>query len=129
MSTPELLFVYGTLHPDRAPADMKADVARLTLVDAATVLGTLYELADYPALILTPRTTNQVHGFVFELPDDPALLSRLDAYEGFLPENPTASLFLRERVQATLADDALALCWAYTYNRQVIVLLEEQGKP
>ena len=120
---PDLLFVYGTLHPDHAPEEMVADVKRLVLVDAATVHGELFQLDEYPALVLKPSAPEPVHGFVFELPNDPALLARLDAYEGFIPDAPETSLFLRERISATLADDTVVTAWVYLYNRTLTVLI------
>ncbi len=122
-NSPDLLFVYGTLHPDRAPEEMVADVKRLVLVDAATVQGQLFQLDEYPALVRKPEATDEVHGFVFELPNDPELLARIDAYEGFIPDAPETSLFLRERIHATLPDDSVVTAWAYLYNRQLTVLI------
>ncbi len=120
---PDLLFVYGTLHPDRAPEEMVADVKQLILVDAATVQGKLFELEEYPALVVKTDSPEPVPGFVFELPNDPALLARLDAYEGFIPDFPETSLFTRERISATLADDTVVTAWTYLYNRALTVLI------
>jgi hypothetical protein len=44
--------VYGTLHPDRAPAEIR----RLIPLGPATILGTLHNLGEYPALILNGKT-------------------------------------------------------------------------
>jgi gamma-glutamylcyclotransferase (GGCT)/AIG2-like uncharacterized protein YtfP len=120
---PDLLFVYGTLHPDHAPEEMVADVKRLVLVDAATVQGKLFQLEEYPALVVKTDSPESVPGFVFELPGNLELLARLDSYEGFIPEAPETSLFLRERIEATLADDTTVTAWAYLYNRQLTVLI------
>jgi hypothetical protein len=53
---PETLFVYGTLHPDRAPAEIRSVARRLIPLGPATILGTLHNFGEYPALILNGKT-------------------------------------------------------------------------
>ena len=48
MNSADELFVYGTLRPERAPAEI-ADVVRL--VGGGTVQGRLLELGGYPGLV------------------------------------------------------------------------------
>ncbi|HEY8998307.1 MAG TPA: gamma-glutamylcyclotransferase family protein [Edaphobacter sp.] len=116
MPTPQHLFVYGTLHPDRAPAEMQHAVAHLTYFAKATITGELHNLGDYPGLSLH-REQNTIPGTVFTLPDDPALLAALDDYEGYLPHDPAASLFLRVIHPVTLEDGTRLDCWVYLYNQ------------
>jgi gamma-glutamylcyclotransferase (GGCT)/AIG2-like uncharacterized protein YtfP len=111
----ELLFVYGTLHPERAPAEIAPIARGFRVVGPASIRGRLLDLGDYPGAILDPRSATSIPGTLFALPD-PAPWSALDRYEGFLPENPSASLFLRRLIQATLPDASQALCWIYVYN-------------
>ena len=98
---PAYLFAYGTLQPGRAPAEIAAAVAKLLLVAEGYVRGQLYDLGDYPGAILDSSSPQQISGTIFELPEDPDILSQLDAYEGFDPDAPEQSLFLR--VQCTVA--------------------------
>lgn len=56
-------------------------------------------------------------GEVFELPDDPEVLTRLDEYEGFDPDHPRGSLFIRRRCLVKLYNGKKLSCWVYTYNR------------
>ena len=90
------LFVYGTLRSDIAAGDILASAERLT---EATVEGTLYDLGDYPALMLYGGTP--VHGEVWRCPLE--LLARLDEYEG-----TDRGLFRRVAVTA-----AGIPCWTY----------------
>lgn len=119
----ELLFVYGTLHPDRAPAQIASTARRLKPLGKATVRGCLYDLGAYPGVLLADESDNTaaiIHGELFRLPDGPEgsdLLARLDAYEDFRADDPQHSLFLRQRTQATFEDGARLTCWIYTYNR------------
>jgi gamma-glutamylcyclotransferase (GGCT)/AIG2-like uncharacterized protein YtfP len=112
----EYLFVYGTLHPERAPAEIADVVGRFAAPRRGTVLGRLHDLGPYPAVRLDVERPTAVPGTVFLLPDDPEVLKRLDAYEGFLPGDPPASLFLRQRVEAVLEDGESIVCWIYTYS-------------
>jgi gamma-glutamylcyclotransferase (GGCT)/AIG2-like uncharacterized protein YtfP len=114
---PEYLFVYGTLHPDHAPAEVAADVRRFVPVVAGTVRGELRQMTGYPALRMGADVGELVPGMIFELPDDPGLLARLDAYEDFRPDDPVSSLFVREQVPVKRIDGGFCVCWVYLYNR------------
>ncbi len=90
------LFVYGTLRSDLSDGDLLASAERLT---EATVEGTLYDLDEYPALML--YGTTPVRGEVWRCPLE--LLERLDEYEG-----TDRSLFRRVAVMASGIP-----CWTY----------------
>lgn len=126
------LFVYGTLLPGQAPPAMRDVVDRLRPVGTAAVRGRLYDLGAYPGMVLDPAA-GDVLGRVLELPppsgpsDAPSaadLWRRMDAYEGFVPDAPSRSLFRRVRCQAILryggakdgADARPVDCWTYVYN-------------
>jgi gamma-glutamylcyclotransferase (GGCT)/AIG2-like uncharacterized protein YtfP len=113
---PTRLFVYGTLHPDRAPAGIATAVRRFHTPTPATVLGHLRDLGPYPAVRLDLPSPTPIPGTLFTLPDDPDVLAQLDAYEGFDPAHPAASLFLRQTTTATLSNGETMPCWIYTYN-------------
>lgn len=111
----EHLFVYGTLLPGHAPAAMRDVVATMRVVGPATVRGRLYDLGSYPGLVLDV-SDDRVHGQVLAVPDDPDAWLRLDAYEGFVIDEPERSLFRRARCPAAVADGAVIECWVYVYN-------------
>jgi len=112
---PALLFIYGTLHPDRAPREIAAAAHRLTSAGPATIRGHRYDLGEYPGVVLDP-TGPLVAGELFTVPDA-ATLAALDAYEDFHPADPANSLFLRVETTATKPDGSLVTCWVYVYNR------------
>jgi gamma-glutamylcyclotransferase (GGCT)/AIG2-like uncharacterized protein YtfP len=114
---PDHLFLYGTLRPDLARGELVALVQPLCALGQATMRGRLYDLGPYPAAVLDDSADCDIVGQVVALPDDPALLARLDAYEGFDPRRPADSLYLRVRRKATLADGRIQDCWIYAYNR------------
>jgi gamma-glutamylcyclotransferase (GGCT)/AIG2-like uncharacterized protein YtfP len=113
------LFVYGTLHPDRAPAEIAPAVRTLRELGPGTLRGTRYDLGEYPGVVIHPDRNDQVQGTVFTLPDDPAVLRALDRYEDYCPNDPVASLFLRVIQPVTLSDGATLDCWVYLYNGPV----------
>jgi len=113
MST--LLFIYGTLHPDRAPREIAPAARRLAPVGAATIRARLYNLGAYPGAILDPAAP-PLPGELFTAPDAQTLAA-LDAYEDFRPTDLTASLYLRVETTATLPDGSHITCWVYVYNR------------
>jgi len=111
------LFVYGTLLPDQAPAEIAPAIRSLREVCSGHVHGRLYDLGDYPGAILDPSAETPVHGRLFALPDDPAVLSAIDAYEGFDSVDPAGSLFSRTHVRVRLSNGQEIDAWMYVYNK------------
>jgi gamma-glutamylcyclotransferase (GGCT)/AIG2-like uncharacterized protein YtfP len=118
---PDLLFIYGTLHPDRAPAEIAPVTRTLRWISPAKIRGTLLDLGAYPGVILDAESTEEVAGELFALPVRPEAQARtwarLDAYEGFDSLDSAASLFVRQRAWATLPDGSQILCFVYSYNQ------------
>ncbi len=115
----ESVFIYGTLLPGVAPRQIADAAAQLRFVGQASVRGYLYDLGRYPGAVLDGSTEHRVHGAVFTLPQDPAVLRALDAYEEFDAAAPELSQFVRVRAIAKLADGAEVDCWIYVYNRDL----------
>jgi gamma-glutamylcyclotransferase (GGCT)/AIG2-like uncharacterized protein YtfP len=113
---PHKLFVYGTLHPDTAPPEVREDVNRFRLVGRGTVRGKLLNLGDYPGVLLEKGATGEVSGDIFTIPSDPQLLDRLDRYEEYFPDSPNSSLFLRKLVSVKRDDGSTERCWVYALN-------------
>jgi len=116
---PQHLFVYGTLHPNRAPAEIAHAVRHLREIGPATLRGTRYDLGDYPGVVIHPDRTDVVHGTVFALPEDPAVLTALDRYEDYRPADPASSLYLRVALPVTQPNGSTLECWVYLYNQPV----------
>ena len=113
------LFVYGTLHPERAPDEVRHVVAQLSAIGPGTVLGELHDLGEYPALVKQGKR-QPVRGMLFALPDDPETLQQLDAYEGFDPRKPETGLFRRRLLTVTLQNGRKERHWVYVYNRDLL---------
>ncbi|MGA1983886.1 MAG: gamma-glutamylcyclotransferase family protein [Acidobacteriaceae bacterium] len=114
---PTLLFIYGMLHPDRAPAEIAAAARRLIPRGPATIRARLYNLGAYPGAVLDSSAA-PISGSLFAVPDAETLAA-LDAYEDFHPADPANSLFLRVETTATTPDGSSHPCWVYVYNREV----------
>ncbi len=118
---PDHLFVYGTLLPGLVPDEIKNVVEQLTLVGAGWARGRLYDLGAYPGAVLDEASHTKIIGKVFSLPADDerlsaSLLERLDAYEGYTPEDETQNLFIRKLARITFLNGAHVECWIYVYN-------------
>ena len=114
----QFLFVYGTLRPGHAPAEVAAAAAQLRLVGEGSVAGELYDLGHYPGAILNNNSGPRISGLLFELPEDEAVLRAIDDYEEFIPELPAASQFLRVQCEAECAGAGVT-CWIYTFARSL----------
>ena len=109
------LFVYGTLHPKRAPAEVAEVVRGFTSVGRGVVRGRLYRFAEYPAVKLGASPVARVRGEVFRVEGE-AVWERLDAYEEFDPARPGTSLFRRRRVWVRMAAGGAVRAWVYEYG-------------
>ncbi len=114
----QYLFVYGTLRPGCAPAEIALAVAELRPVGEGFVSGALYDLGGYPGAVPDPVSNSRVAGTVMELPEDASVLEQLDAYEGFDPQAPETSEFVRVRQAVELSNGGKVECWFYRYNRE-----------
>jgi len=115
----DLIFVYGTLQPGCAPAKIAPWAARLRPVGHGFVRGVLYDLGGYPGAVPDRASTSRIAGTVMELPDDAAFLARLDAYEGYDPQTPEQSEYVRVRQVVETDEGGTMECWFYRYNREM----------
>jgi gamma-glutamylcyclotransferase (GGCT)/AIG2-like uncharacterized protein YtfP len=113
----QYLFTYGTLQPGLQPPEIAPLVGKLRPIGAGFLLGTLYDLGEYPGAVIDPASPRRIYGTIIELPVDPGILLKLDAYEGFDANHPERSLFIRSRAPATLVETGqVLLCWTYALN-------------
>lgn len=110
------LFAYGSLRAALVPPEVNGLVRHCRPVGQARVRGRLYDLIDFPGLILDP-TAEEVVGEVYELPDDETVLAGIDAYEEYSPENPAAGLFVRVQHSVLLSDGKQLTCWIYVLKQ------------
>lgn len=117
------LVVYGSLmrgipSADGAAGDLLDRLgvgAGLRRIGTCRVPGVLYDLGPYPALRAARRDDEVVCGELHAVLD-PGIFAVLDAFEGFDPEDPSGSDYLRERIW--LLEPRGVSAWIYVYNRQ-----------
>jgi gamma-glutamylcyclotransferase (GGCT)/AIG2-like uncharacterized protein YtfP len=115
----DYLFAYGTLAENKAPQEIAAVIRRFKTAGKGFVFGRLYDVGEYPGAVLDEAGREKIFGKIFEVPSDGLLLSRLDAYEGFDPERPTKSLFVRRPTIINRPNDSPLAGWIYEYNGDV----------
>jgi len=87
------IFVYGTLINNM---DKFVNNAKLLYDDVVLTGASLYNLGWFPGLVFDFDHFRTVTGQIWEFHPDG--WERLDRYEGFSPDNPEASLYLRRRL-------------------------------
>jgi len=120
----DLLFVYGTLR--RAVGAPAHELFRehASFVDEAIIQGCLYDLGNFPGLVLSDRLTDKVQGEVYRLFTPKPTLDLLDQYEGAHGgTKPWPAQY--QRLQHTVAgrQHGRLVAWVYTY---ALAVKEEQ---
>ena len=110
----DLVFFYGTLMAGfdrrrRAGIDTK-----LTYRGRGSIKASLFDLGIYPAAVPAPE--GNVWGEVYEMTDAPAVLAALDDIEGYRPDDPDRSLYIRSTSQVTMPDGTTDHASVYFYN-------------
>jgi gamma-glutamylcyclotransferase (GGCT)/AIG2-like uncharacterized protein YtfP len=117
-SKSDYLFTYGTLRPVFAPDEIAPVVEKLRSVGEGFVSGVLYDFGDFPGAVLDPLSDRKITGTVFKLPEGAGILRQLDDYEGYDPDDPDKSLFIRSLCSVVLTNGTILECWVYVYNRE-----------
>ena len=116
----QYLFAYGTLQPGlRARGRLRALAAKMRPVGEGFVRGVLYDLGGYPGAVADARAASNISGTVMELLTDMSVLRQLDDYEGFDPQAPETSEYVRERQMVEMSDGRKVECWFYRYNGEL----------
>ncbi|MDX2286872.1 MAG: gamma-glutamylcyclotransferase family protein [Bacteroidia bacterium] len=112
------LFVYGTLLSSFQNL-MSAFVQKHAVWQGqARIRGRLYEVSYYPGAVADPAADTWIRGELYLVPDSQVLFEVLDEYEGYFPDLPDNSLFIRTRVQAHPDGGQPPLeAWMYQFNR------------
>jgi gamma-glutamylcyclotransferase (GGCT)/AIG2-like uncharacterized protein YtfP len=81
--------------------------------------GRLYDLGSYPAAVFDAAAPSRVLGDVWRLPAEAIILKEIDGYEGYVPDRPDQSLFVRDLQPVTMAEGAELPCWIYLYQQNL----------
>jgi len=110
----EFVFFYGTLMAGFDRRRRASLDAKLTYLGRGSIQAWLFDLGLYPAAI--PASDGRVWGEVYEVADSAAVLAVLDEIEGYRPDDPDRSLYVRSPVPVTMPDGTERTAWAYFYN-------------
>jgi gamma-glutamylcyclotransferase (GGCT)/AIG2-like uncharacterized protein YtfP len=112
----DLLFVYGTLMRgfDNPMAQLLSRSA--DFIGAARCRGRLYQVAHYPALVLSDDSGDVVFGELFRLRQPAELLREFDMYEACGEGFAEPTEYLRQMLAVTANDGAVSKAWTYLYN-------------
>ena len=113
------VFFYGTLMaPFNRPGRQRI-TPKLQFKGRGTIRAALYDLGIYPAAIPVDDLS-EVWGEIYEASDPQAVLAVLDEIEGYRPNEPDRSLYMRVLTDATLDSGKekgrVMKAWAYFYN-------------
>ena len=113
----DLLFVYGTLLQNDNPfaAYLSKNSA---YISAGKIKGSLYDIGEYPGLIITGNNRGYVYGSIYRLLHPTKNLKIIDEYEGVGPDQEQPNLYTRQIVQ--IQNEAGVIdAWVYLYNLPV----------
>ncbi len=109
------VFFYGTLmtgfdRRQRAGIDER----KIAYLGRGFIHAALFDLGIYPAAV--PDPDGRVWGEVYRMLAPDAVLAALDDIEGYCPDEPDASLYMRVETPIVLENGTTENGWAYFYN-------------
>lgn len=106
------IFIYGTLMKGYKSHKKFNLSKRLNYIGIGKLNGIIYDIGEYPGLVIDCDDEKTVNGEVYEILDQ-SVLQELDEFESYKPSDPEDSLYVRTSVQ--LIDPKIE-AWTYTYN-------------
>jgi gamma-glutamylcyclotransferase (GGCT)/AIG2-like uncharacterized protein YtfP len=110
------LFVYGTLRRDIGNSMFHLLARHARLVGYGRIRGRLWDLGDYPGVVLSTDDDRWVRGEVYAIDNENDVLARLDEYEGCGPQDPRPHEFERVMCEVRLDDGKTTDAWVYEYK-------------
>ena len=109
------VFFYGTLmtgfdRRQRAGIDER----KLVYLGRGFIRAALFDLGIYPAAV--PDPDGRVWGEAYQMKVPSEVLPALDNIEGYCPDEPDASLYMRVEIPIVLEGGTPETGWAYFYN-------------
>jgi gamma-glutamylcyclotransferase (GGCT)/AIG2-like uncharacterized protein YtfP len=109
-----LVFFYGTLMAGFDRRRRAGIEEKLAFAGRGSIEAALFDLGIYPAAV--PAPDGRVWGEVYRILEPDAVLTALDEIEGYSPDDPDRSLYLRGEADVTLIDGTQLRAWVYFYN-------------
>lgn len=105
------LVVYGTLLDSKLRGELGVD-AHMDPVGSCLIEGQMYDIGSFPGVVEGEGT---VRGELYAV-ERPEVFDRLDQYEGYHPDLPRASRFVRKIVPLIEPDGT---AWVYFYEGSI----------
>ena len=115
----DLLFVYGTLLPECNLSISTQFLKEAEFIGHGYVFAKLYDLGDYPAMVLDITHEHKVFGQIYRLHSPKKTLALLDEYEDINPSFPENNEYIRAVVKVISGERALN-AYAYLYVNDVL---------
>lgn len=109
-SSPQLVFVYGTL---RRGGSNHFRMAGAEFISPGTITGRMYRIDWYPGLVLDPAG-DEIHGEVYSVGSE--LLSALDAFEGLSAGEVEGSEYRRVQTIVMKQDSQTLSAWVWEWR-------------
>ncbi len=116
---PQYLFVYGTLLRELASPMHSLLTSFAEYVGETEIQGQLYEVDQYPGLILSKNSEDKVQVEVYRLKNPDTVIQRLDDYEGCSPLFPEPHEFRRIKTKVLLKKNQTVSGWVYIFNLSI----------
>ena len=116
------LFVYGTLRKDVRNSKfqmLEQEAGEVTFSGTARIRGWLFQLGNYPGLVLSDDPGEWVRGEVYVLTRPGETLSRLDDYEGCGPNDTQPYEYERVAAEIVLDSGSRERAWVYVYKGSI----------
>jgi gamma-glutamylcyclotransferase (GGCT)/AIG2-like uncharacterized protein YtfP len=109
------IFVYGTLREACGHPMHELLAHHSLLMGEGSASGELYDLGDYPGILLRTGSDRRTHGELYEINpvDEVELWIALDDYEGCGPGVSEPHLYSRRLIPVTLKDGRAFEAWTY----------------
>jgi gamma-glutamylcyclotransferase (GGCT)/AIG2-like uncharacterized protein YtfP len=113
-----LLFVYGSLMPTLTSAFGRTERTRLseesTVIGPAHIAGRLFDLGEYPGLVIDGNASTEAHGVLLRLVSAEQTFAWLDAFEDIVPGRAAdKNVYVRRLAPVTTSDGQKFEAWIY----------------
>jgi len=113
--TDQYLFVYGTLLKGADNMMSSYLKSKSTFYQDGRMPGSLYKVDFYPGAVQEYESGRMILGELYQLHEPEKVFEVLDTYEGYDPQQPEQSLFVRQQAEVYAGDQPLT-SWVYVYN-------------
>ncbi len=115
--TEDYLFVYGTLRKHTVRHNLLQRFC--DYIDTGMLQAMMYQISDYPGVILTDDPQQQVIGEVYRTHNPQMLFAVLDGYEECSSSFAEPHEYVRQQQMISLSNGNKLSAWVYLYNQSI----------